>query len=197
MEFSSFNKYLLSEYHVPSIFLGSRDFTRSRFPVFMRFPVQWMIEREAFPGNQWAGWCVPGNTRCPEAQRRRTPNPNLGEQRSIAEERIQSWDLENWKKGEDTLRLEKKLVCVVTWRHLHSKRRGQPPPVFLPGEFHGQRNLAGYTGHGDTKSLTRLSDLTHFLRQWCGHSRTSSRQKVVTDFLVWKGLFLWRWDEWI
>ena len=37
MEFPLFNKYLLSEYHAPSIFLGSRDFTRSRFPVFMEF----------------------------------------------------------------------------------------------------------------------------------------------------------------
>jgi len=24
----------------------------------------------------------------------------------------------------------------------------QPPPVFLPGEFHGQRNLAGYSPCG-------------------------------------------------
>ena len=25
---------------------------------------------------------------------------------------------------------------------------GNPPPVFLPGEFHGQRNLAGYSPGG-------------------------------------------------
>ena len=30
-------------------------------------------------------------------------------------------------------------------------------PVFLPGEFHGQRNL-GATVHGVTKSWTQLSD---------------------------------------
>ena len=24
------------------------------------------------------------------------------------------------------------------------RRKWQPTPVFLPGEFHGQRNLAGY-----------------------------------------------------
>ena len=35
---------------------------------------------------------------------------------------------------------------------------GNPPPVFLPGESHGQRNLAGYTVHGVAKSRTRLSD---------------------------------------
>ena len=32
-----------------------------------------------------------------------------------------------------------------------------PTPVFLPGDFHGQRNLAGYS-HGVTKSQTQLSD---------------------------------------
>ena len=30
-------------------------------------------------------------------------------------------------------------------------------PVFLPGEFHGQRNLAGYSPWG-AKSWTRLSN---------------------------------------
>ena len=33
-----------------------------------------------------------------------------------------------------------------------------PTPVFLPGESHGQRSLAG-TVHGVAKSRTRLSDL--------------------------------------
>ena len=27
-------------------------------------------------------------------------------------------------------------------------RKWQPPPVFLPGKFHGQRNLAGYSPWG-------------------------------------------------
>ena len=31
-----------------------------------------------------------------------------------------------------------------------------PTPVFLPGEFHGQRSLAGYTVHGVAKSQTWL-----------------------------------------
>ena len=30
--------------------------------------------------------------------------------------------------------------------------------VFLPGEFHEQRNLAGYKVHGVTKGWTQLSD---------------------------------------
>ena len=28
------------------------------------------------------------------------------------------------------------------------------PPVFLPGEFHGQRSLAGYIVHGVAKTQT-------------------------------------------
>ena len=30
----------------------------------------------------------------------------------------------------------------------------QSTPVFIPGESHGQRSLAGYTVHGVTKSWT-------------------------------------------
>ena len=31
---------------------------------------------------------------------------------------------------------------------------GNPPPVFLPGESHGQRNLAGYSPWGRKESDT-------------------------------------------
>ena len=31
-------------------------------------------------------------------------------------------------------------------------------PVFLPGKFHGQRSLAGYTVHRVIKSWTQLSE---------------------------------------
>ena len=31
---------------------------------------------------------------------------------------------------------------------------GQPTPVFLPGEFHGQRRLMGYSSLGSQKSQT-------------------------------------------
>ena len=37
------------------------------------------------------------------------------------------------------------------------KREWPPTPVFLPGEFHGQRSLAGYS-HGVAKSWTQLSN---------------------------------------
>ena len=36
-----------------------------------------------------------------------------------------------------------------------------PTPVFWPGEFHGQRSLAGYVVHWVAKSRTRLSNF-HF-----------------------------------
>ena len=34
-------------------------------------------------------------------------------------------------------------VGKIPWR-----RKWQPTPVFLPGEFHGQRNLVGYSAWG-------------------------------------------------
>ena len=45
-------------------------------------------------------------------------------------------------------------VGKIPWR-----KEWQPTPVFLPGEPHGQRSLAG-TVHGVTKSWMQLSDST-------------------------------------
>ena len=45
-------------------------------------------------------------------------------------------------------------VGKISWR-----RERLPTPVFFPGDFHGQRRLAGV--HGVTKSGTQLSDF-HF-----------------------------------
>ena len=44
--------------------------------------------------------------------------------------------------------------------NIPSVRKWQPTPVFLPGKFHGQRSLAGYSPRGH-KSWTRLNDWTH------------------------------------
>ena len=41
------------------------------------------------------------------------------------------------------------LVGKIPWR-----REWQPTPVFLPGEFHGQRSLAGYSPRGHKESDT-------------------------------------------
>ena len=40
-------------------------------------------------------------------------------------------------------------VGKIPWR-----REWQPTPVFLPGEFHGQRSLVGYSPWGRTESDT-------------------------------------------
>ena len=40
------------------------------------------------------------------------------------------------------------------------RREWQPTPVFLPGEFHGQRKLAGYSPCGH-KELDTAERLTH------------------------------------
>ena len=37
----------------------------------------------------------------------------------------------------------------------------EPTPIFLPGKFHGQKSLAGYTVYGAANSQTRLSNWAH------------------------------------
>ena len=37
---------------------------------------------------------------------------------------------------------------------MHWRRKWQPTPVFLPGEFHGQRSLVGCSPWGHTESDT-------------------------------------------
>ena len=41
------------------------------------------------------------------------------------------------------------MVGKTRWR-----KKWQPTPVFLPGEFHGQRNLVGYSPRGQKESDT-------------------------------------------
>ena len=50
-------------------------------------------------------------------------------------------------------------VGKIPWR-----RERQPTPVFLLGEFHGQRNLAGCSpwGHKESDTIERLSH-KHYL----------------------------------
>ena len=45
--------------------------------------------------------------------------------------------------------------------HLFWRRKWQPTPAFLPGEFYGQRNLAGYSPWGCKESgMTEQLSLT-------------------------------------
>ena len=66
-------------------------------------------------------------------------------------------------------------VGKTPWR-----RKCQPTPVFLPGESHGQRSLAGYSPWGCTKSYMtrRLGTGVCHKPRWTGHS---SRQKDALD----------------
>ena len=43
--------------------------------------------------------------------------------------------------------------CLDSWvQKISWRREWQPTPVFLPGEFHGQRNLVGYSPWGRQES---------------------------------------------
>ena len=64
--------------------------------------------------------------------------------------------------------LSGKQSACQCWRHRFDpwigknpwRRKWQPTPVFLPGKFHGQRSLAGYSPRF-SKSWTQLSTSTH------------------------------------
>ena len=63
-------------------------------------------------------------------------------------------------------------VRKIPWR-----RKCQPTPVFLPGEFHGQRSLAGYSFHRVVKSWTWLSDWTHM---HISYTKLTQKNKLIT-----------------
>ena len=44
------------------------------------------------------------------------------------------------------------------------EKSGQPTPVFLPGESHGQRSLVGYSPQGHKESNTTKQISTHTQR---------------------------------
>ena len=75
--------------------------------------------------------------------------------------------------------------CVrkIPWR-----RALQPTPVFLPGEFHGQRSLSGYTVHEVEKSRTQLSNF-HFLGSFMSCLRGLSYSKVIQCLPIFSILF--------
>ena len=56
---------------------------------------------------------------------------------------------------------------VDPWvRKIPSRREQLPTPVFLPGEFHGQRNLAGYSPWDHKESdMTEQLTLSQNLKQ--------------------------------
>ena len=75
----------------------------------------------------------------------------------------------------------------------------QPIPVFLPEDFHGQKNLAGYSPQ-DHKELERIEQLTHthththiFLSEQCkeieGNNRMGKTRDLFKKIRDTKGIF--------
>ena len=54
--------------------------------------------------------------------------------------------------------MQETLVCSIGHEDF-PVRKWQPTPIFLPGEFHGQRTLAGYSprGHKELDTTVQLS----------------------------------------
>ena len=74
------------------------------------------------------------------------------------------WDFPGGSDGKSVCLQCKRLgfdpwVGNIPWR-----RKWQPTPVFLPGKFHGQRSLAGYSPRGQ-KEL-------HMMEHMCTHTQT-------------------------
>ena len=64
-------------------------------------------------------------------------------------------------------------VGKIPWR-----REGQPTPVFLPGEFHGQKSLVNYSPWG----LKEL-DMTELLTHTHTHTHTYTHTHTHTEVL--------------
>ena len=67
-------------------------------------------------------------------------------------------------------------------------RKWQPTPVFLPGEFHGQRSLAG-TVHRVTESGTTEVTNTHFQLHLHQVACLGGEQQSISGNLVSVGKF--------
>ena len=52
-----------------------------------------------------------------------------------------------------------RVTSLSRFTFMHWRSKWQPTPVFLPGEFHGQRSLAGYSPQGG-KELDTTERLT-------------------------------------
>ena len=64
------------------------------------------------------------------------------------------------------------------------KRARQPTPVFLPGESHGQRKLAGYSPWGRKESdTTEQLNNCHLIRETCTRSAVESQSRAENHSL--------------
>ena len=71
-----------------------------------------------------------------------------------------------------SVRLQCRRPSFHPWiRRTPWRRAWQPTPVFLPGEAHGQRSLAGYSPRGRRESDTAERLTLSFLLRSCGQLR--------------------------
>ena len=75
-------------------------------------------------------------------------------------------------------------ISLICWR-----RKWKPTPLFLPGEFHGQKSLEGYSPWGCKKSdtteqLNHHYDQSHLLLlPWGSDSKESTRSAGDLGFI--------------
>ena len=84
-------------------------------------------------------------------------------------------------------------VGKMPWR-----RKWQPTPVFLPGKFHGQRSLAGYSpwGHKESDMTKQLSTHTHIYTWWRGKTKQKKRLIGCPKQIHRKNSILYSEDHW-
>ena len=63
------------------------------------------------------------------------------------------------------------IQCISSWR-----REWQPTPIFLPGESHGQRSLAGFSPWGHKESDTTEGLRFHFSLSCIGEGNVNPHQ---------------------
>ena len=86
-----------------------------------------------------------------------TPGLKEINQKGIVELFNASHELSRWQNGKDSAcQCRKRRRCWFSpWvRKIPWRREWQPTPVFLPGEFHGQGSLVGYSPRGHKESDT-------------------------------------------
>ena len=76
-------------------------------------------------------------------------------------------------------------VGKIPWR-----REWQPTPVFLPGEFHGQRSLPGYSLWGCKESA-----MTEEISVWCMHTHRHARTHTILYHITPCSVAWWKWKR--